>query len=156
MDAGEQKTLADVQQYGCHVLHILEEGDLPPFSYSVGIEKTSQAPELVVIGLKRAVAHFIINEYNRRIRQGECFEADQMVSGFLKGFECQLRSVHFSHYREYFGAALAFYKGSGFRVLQLVYPTVEGVWPWEASANEWFRSWQPLLEVPAPEHEGTD
>lgn len=149
MDAGDQKTVADVEQYGCHVIHVLEEGDLPPFAYSVGIEKTSQAPELVVIGLKQPLAHYIINEYNRRVRGGERFEAGQTVLGFLEGFDCQLRSVDPSHYREYFGCDLRFYKGAGFRVLQLVYPTVEGIWPWDADVNEWFRRRQPLLDVPA-------
>src|SRR4051812_67732 len=63
MDAGEQKTIADIDKYGCHVIHVMEEGELPPFAYSVGIEKTSQAAELIVIGLKQPLAHSIINEY---------------------------------------------------------------------------------------------
>lgn len=153
MDAGEQKAIADVEQFGCHVIHVMEQDDLPPFAYSVGIEKTSQAPELVVIGLKRPLAHFIINEYNRRVRGGDRFEAGQRVSGFLERFDCQLRSVDPSYYREYFGWNLWFYKGARFRVLQLVYPTVEGIWPWEAGANEWFRGRQPLLDAPATENE---
>jgi hypothetical protein len=152
-DPGEQKAIADVEQYRCHVIHVLEEGDLPPFAYSVGIEKTSQAAELVVIGLKQPLAHYIINEYNRRVREGEHFEAGQPVSGFLEGFDCQLRSVDRSHYPGYFGRDLWFYKGNGFRVLQLVYPTVEGIWPWEAEANDWFRRRQPLLDVPATDNE---
>jgi hypothetical protein len=151
MEALVQKTIADVEQYGCHVIHVMEEGDLPPFAYSVGIEKTSQAPELVVIGLKQPLAHSIINEYNRRVREGERFQAGQTVSGFLGGFDCQLRSVDSSHYREHFGWNLRFYNGAGFRVLQLVYPTVEGIWPWDADATEWFRRRQPLLDVPLTE-----
>jgi len=147
IEAGEQKAVADVERYGCHVIHVMEEGGLPPFAYSLGIEKTSQAAELVVIGLKQPLAHFIVNEYNRRVREGEVFEAGQLVSGFLDGFDCQLRSVDPSHYRDYFGWNLWFYKGADFRVLQLVYPTVEGVWPWEANASEWFRSRQPLLDT---------
>jgi hypothetical protein len=153
MDTGEQKAIVDIEQYGCHVIHVLEEGDLPPFAYSVGIQKTSQAAELVVIGLKQPLAHFIINEYNRRVRGGEHFQAGQRVSGFLQGFDCQLRSVDSSHYREYFGGALSFYKGTDFRVFQLVYPTVEDVWPWDAAASDWFRRRQPLLDVPAAENE---
>ena len=153
MDAGEQKAVSDIEQYGCHVIHVMEEGELPPFAYSVGIEKTSKAAELVVIGLKRPLAHSIINEYNRRVRGSERFEAGQLVSGFLEGFDCQLRPVHPSHYREYFGYDLWFYKGAGFRMLQLVYPTVEGIWPWDMAASEWFRARQPILDVPATENE---
>lgn len=147
MDAGEEKALADIAQYGCHVIHVLEEGDLPPFAYSVGIERSSGAPELVVIGLKRSLADFVVNEYNRRVRDGQRFEPGQFASGFVEGFECQFRSVDVSHYKEHFGWNLWLYQGTGFRVLQLVYPTVDGVWPWESAASEWFRNWQPLLDT---------
>ena len=67
MDAAEQKALEDIERYGCHILHIMAEGDLPPFSYTVGIERASNAPELIVIGLKQPIAHFVLNEYNRRV-----------------------------------------------------------------------------------------
>jgi hypothetical protein len=61
MNSGEQKALEDIDKHGCHVLHILEEGKLPPFSYSLGIYKTSKAPEIIVIGLKEPISHFIVN-----------------------------------------------------------------------------------------------
>lgn len=46
MDDGEKKCLDDIEKYGCHILHIIAEGDLPPFSYSVGIEKSAGQPVL--------------------------------------------------------------------------------------------------------------
>ncbi len=82
VDPGEQTALADIEQYGCHIVHVLAEGTLPPFSYSVGIQRSSGAPELIAIGLKRPLAHFILNEYNRRVRSGERFGAGQLASGY--------------------------------------------------------------------------
>jgi hypothetical protein len=146
MDANDQKVLDNIAQYGCHVVHVLEEDDLPPFAYSVGIEKTTGVPEIVVIGLKQPLAHFIVNEYNRRVRTGEKLEAGMMVSDFVGGFDCQLRAVHPSHYREYFGQNIWLYKNRNFRVLQLVYPTTDGIWSWEEAASEYFRKRQPLLD----------
>lgn len=146
MDADEQKALADIAEFGCHVIHVLEEDDLPPFAYSVGIEKTTGAPEIVVIGLKQPLAHFIVNEYNRRVRNGEKLEAEMMVSDFIGGFDCQLRAVHPSHYSEYFGWNIWLYKNRNFRVLQLIYPSTEGVWVWEEAASDYFRKRQPLLD----------
>lgn len=148
MDEQEQRVLANIEQYGCHVIHVLE-GDLPPFSYSVGVEKSSGAPEVVVIGLKQPLAHFIVNEYNRRVREGERFQPGESVEGFLEGFACRFLAVDPSHYDDYFGQDLRLYKGAGFRVLQLVFPTVDGIWPWDAEADEWFRNRQPLLDRPA-------
>jgi len=151
-DPGEQRALADIEQYGCHVMHVLAEGDLPPFSYSVGIQRSSGAPELIVIGLNRPLAHFIVNEYNRRVRTGERFAAGRIASGFLEGFNCQFHPVHSSHHCAYLGWDVWLYHGE-FQVLQLVYPTTAGVWPRDHEADDQFRAQQPLLEK--PEDDGT-
>jgi Domain of unknown function (DUF4262) len=151
MDEHERKALSDIEQYGCHVIHVLGEDDFPPFTYSVGIQKSAVAPELVVIGLKRPIAHFIINEYNRRVRAGERFVDGQIAGGFVQGFDCLLREVDRVHYRDYFGWNRWLYDGDLFEVLQLVYPTTEGIWPWQAGASDWFRKWQTIL-APHPAH----
>jgi hypothetical protein len=149
MDVGEEKALKNISTYGCHILNILEDEEHPSFSYSIGIEKTSSQPELIVAGLKRELSQFIINEYNRRIREGEVFKAGQRASGFLDGFEIEFREVHQSHFKEHFGWGIWLYKGTSFKVLQAVWPTTSGVWPWEQGASEWYLYVQPLLDVPA-------
>jgi hypothetical protein len=148
MEAGEQKALADIEQYGCHVLHVVAENDLPPFSYSVGIQRSSGAPEVIVIGLKQPLSHFIVNEYNRRVRAGERFMAGQRVSGFIEGFDCEFRAVHASRHGDYMGWDMWLYGGGPFDALQLVYPTTSGVWPWDPEPDQWLQAWQPLLEQP--------
>jgi hypothetical protein len=32
----DKKLLSDIDKYGCHVIYVLAEDDLPPFCYSVG------------------------------------------------------------------------------------------------------------------------
>lgn len=145
MDLGEEKCLANIEKYGCHIIHVMAEDDLPPFSYSVGIQKSSGAPEVVVFGLKQPVAGWVINEYNRRVREQGSLALSQLHSGFLEGFDCQLQRVHRRHYEEHFGWNLWLYQGPDFEVVQLVYPTTRGVWPWAEDAPEGFRQWQPLL-----------
>jgi len=130
-------------------MHITAEGDLPPFTFSVGISRTSSAPEVVVVGLKQPISHFVVNEYNRRVRENEILAAGQRYSGFIEGFDVLAESVHISNYDEYFGYNLWLYKGPNFQALQLVYPNTSGTWPWEEAASEWFRTWQPLLGQPA-------
>jgi len=145
MEQFHRKTLENIERFGCSVLHIAQEGSHPPFSYSVGITQTSNAPEAFVIGLKQELAHAVINGYNRRVRAGERFTSGKRYSGFLEGFEVEARKVAPSFYDEYFGMNLRFYKGANFEVLQLIYPDTKGAWPWEAGASEWFKSWQPVL-----------
>lgn len=142
----ERQALEDIEQYGCHILHVLGEDDLPPFSYSIGIEHSSEAPELIVIGLKHEVAHEIINDYNIRVQKGEAFEDGKFYSDFLEGFEVKMIDVDPKHYKEYLGWGLWLYKGDTFKVLQLVYPDSSGAWPWDESVSDSFKKWQPLLQ----------
>ena len=146
-DAADEKALADIEKYGCHILHVQEEGDLPPFSYSMGVQRSSGAPEVVVIGLLEPIAHYVVNEYNRRIRSGERFAPGQLYSGFLEGFDVQFVIADRVHYEEYFGWNRWLYGGNEFDVLQMVYPSTDGVWPWGAGASDWFRTRQPLLHM---------
>lgn len=147
-ESGDDKALADIEKYGCHILHVMEDETGPPFAYSIGIEKTSNRPELVVTGLKRKLAQWIINEYNNRIRAGESFEADKFYSGFLGDFDVMFRPVLKEHYEEYFGWGRWLYKGDEFRVLQLIWPSTSGVWPWDPAATEDYTYFMPLLCEP--------
>jgi putative acetyltransferase len=147
-EPGEEKALSDIAEYGCHVIHVLGEDESPPFSYSVGIEHTSGAPELLVIGLKHELAHSILNSYNARVRSGELFSPGQLYHGFVGGFDCHIRVVHESQYKEHLGYCRWLYRGNNFRALQLIYPTTQGIWPWDSAASEWFRVRQPILDQP--------
>src|SRR5712692_1329172 len=119
---GDERTREDIAKHGCSVIHVMEEGELAPFAYSIGITQETGAPEIVVIGLKRPMAHFVVNEYNRRVRGGERFEFSKPYAGFLEGFEVLFEDVPLSVYAEYFGQDLDFYGGSKFKVVQLIWP----------------------------------
>jgi len=140
-----ETTRQHISRFGCSVINVAEEGDLPPFTYSVGITEQTGEPEAVVIGLKRELAHFVINQYNMRVRAGERFVAGQYYSGFIGGFDVMADDVPVEAYEEYFGQNLNWYGGPNFRVLQLVYPTTSGVWPWSDEATASFRNRQPIL-----------
>jgi len=129
-EAGEEKALADIEKFGCHVLHIMEDETGPRFSYSIGIEKSSGQPEIIVTGLKRELAHSIINEYNDRVRAGERFQVDTPYSGFIGNFDVMFRPVLKEYYEEYFGWGRWLYEGDDFRVLQLIWPSTKKSKSW--------------------------
>jgi hypothetical protein len=145
MDDGAKKTLADIEAYGCQVIHVLEDDQGSPFSYSVGVQKSSGAPEVIVIGLDQPIAHFVVNEYNRRVRSGERFIPGKRYDGFLDAFLVQFEVVGADRFDEYLGQNKRLYGGKDFEVLQIIYPTTDGIWPWEERASEWFRGRQPIL-----------
>jgi len=145
MDQSEQKALDDIEEFGCHVLQIMAEGEFPPFSYSIGITKKLRKPEVVVIGLKEPIAGFLVNEYNTRVQAGEDFTPGKMYDGFLEGFACTFEPVAKRHFKEYFGWGRWLYGGNNFEVLQLIYPTTSGLWPWSPDYPAGFIAWQPML-----------
>lgn len=145
MDQYEEKALKDIEEYGCHILHVMEDDEYPGFTYSIGIEKTSGQPEIIVTGLKQEIAHWIANEYNNRVKAGEVFKPDEYYSDFLDGFEVTFKEVEQEHYSEYFGWANWLYNGNNFKVLQLIYPNTSGVWPWDSEAPEDFKWFLPKL-----------
>lgn len=143
---GDQRTKDDIAKYGCSVMHVFDpEGDLPPFAYSIGIQRETGAPEVVVVGLKRPMAHSVINEYNSRVCDGEIFEVGKYYSGFLEGFDICIGAVPLSVYDDYLGQDIGFYGGRDFQAVQVIYPTTKGVWPWTNEAPESFLQWQPVL-----------
>lgn len=142
--AGEKKALEDIGKCGCHIISVYAEKDLPPFCYSIGIQKSCGAPELVIFGLKSKLAGWMINEYNSRVRRDGSLETGKFYSGFIEGFDCLLEPVNKKHYDEYFGWNNWLYKSHDYDVVQLVYPTKSGVWPWQPEAEN-IRQWQPIL-----------
>lgn len=145
MDPRERKALADIDRYGCHVINVMAEDELPPFTYSVGVSRSSGRPEVVVIGLKQELAHAVVNDYNQRGQAGEVFTPGELYSDFLEGFDVTFERVDRAFYAEYFGWDLWLYGGPEFDALQLVYPTTDGHWPWQPGASDWFRARQPIL-----------
>ena len=145
MNEYNQKALLDIEKYGCHILHVAAEDEFPPFSYSIGIHLKSKASEVIVVGLKQELSHFIINEYSRRVILGERFQTGKPYAGFLEGFEVLLDRVDEKYFDEYLGWAIWLYEGKTFEVLQMVYPNTDGIFPWDLLADSWFRSRQPIL-----------
>lgn len=146
MDATEKLVLDNIQKHGCHVWQISGEGNTPSFDYSVGIQKTCGAPEIIVIGLKREVALWAINEYCRIVRTGKRFGHGEQSDSFFENLDVTFLKVERTHYREYFGWNRWLYNGDNFDVMQLIWPSVDGYWPWQAQADG-FLIEQPVLST---------
>ena len=103
-------------------------------------------PELIVIGLKSSVAHSVINECYRQMKEGIAIAPGARVAGLLCGdFECLIGEVNPAYFEDYMGWALWLKKGSHFKAFQIIFPSTANVFPWEPEASAWFRNYQPLL-----------
>jgi hypothetical protein len=148
-DDAERKVLSDVAEYGWHCLNILEEDGYAPFSFSIGFYETWKFPELIIVGLKREVAHGVLNIVATGLAKGDRPDLETPNQDLLEGYACCFVEVSKSHYRDYVGTARWYYKGDMFPLSQVVWPSKQGHFPWHPEASEGFVRWQPVLGLGA-------
>lgn len=152
--ANDERIARDIERHGCHVISVFDpKEEHPPFSYTIGITESAGAPEAIVIGLGQKLGHSLMNEYCRRARAGERFTRGVQVTGLLEGFPVLVEPVRASRLAEYtLGCARRYGKLKlEYSVVQLVWPSTKGVWPWEKAASEWFVANQPMLGRKRPD-----
>ena len=145
MDESESKALNDIDEYGCHVINVMEGDDEPSFTYSIGINKKLNKPDVVILGLKTELAHSMVNNYNERLMDGEVFVPGKYYPDFLGDFDVCFVHVAKKYFKEYFGWGLWLYDGEDFEVLQIVWPTTDGIWPWDKEKSDFYKWSQPIL-----------
>ena len=74
VDEKDQKALDDIEEFGCHVINVMEGEEESQFTYSIGINQKQYKADLIVVGLKRELAHSIVNNYKDRMLAGESFK----------------------------------------------------------------------------------
>lgn len=83
MDYRDQKVLSDIEEFGCHVLNVAEGEGEPSFTYSIGINKKQNNPDVVILGLKKELTHSMANNYKERLLAGEVFVRESFTQTFL-------------------------------------------------------------------------
>lgn len=142
----DKRVANDIREYGCHVISVFDpEEKQPTFSYSVGIQETTGAPEAIVIGVRSNLGHFMVNEYKRQVQSGIQFKRGVLYPGFLEGFSIYVEPVKSKQLLEYTLGCARYYKSKPYSTVQLVYPSTAGVWPWQSGASEWFKANQVML-----------
>jgi len=141
----DQQVLSDIEQYGLHIVHVLADDKGPGFGFSIGLFHNFKHPEIIFIGLQQELIHSLVNDIGEAIKKGKRFEPFTYSPDILEGFDCYFIPVEQPNYKEYLGYARWFYKGDEFPVLQCIYPTVKGVYPWEDNWPVRIKNLQPIL-----------
>lgn len=143
--ADDAKVLADVEEYGWHVVMILERDQSPGWAFSIGLYKTFGHPEIIVFGLDLDLMHYIINAIGDAIKEGGKFEIDGRYDDLVETYACTFKPVERVWYDGLLGYANWFYDGTDYPVLQCVWPDRNHRYPWESDFNpDWVYA-QPLL-----------
>jgi hypothetical protein len=142
----DKRVARDIERYGCHVISVFDpRGRLPFFSYSIGIQDSSAAPDVIVIGLRPELGGYLVNEYNRQVRKGKRFKRGRRYEGFLEGFPVYIEPARMERVRRYAYGCARYYDGRDYSVVQLIFPSTKGVWPWNKSASKSLVKIQPML-----------
>lgn len=141
----EQRVLQNIDRNGCQVMGVLEDDEGPGFCYSVGIQRQLGRPELVIFGLDLQIGKGLIKDYNQLLQNGQSFKVGVPYDQILKGVQVIFGEVEKRHYANYFSWNRWLYKGDDFKVLQMVWPSKSGHWPWDEDADEDFCWLQPRL-----------
>lgn len=151
-DESEQKAIDDISKHGLHVIAVAEDDNGPGFAYSIGLFENYAHPEIIIIGQKTDLAHLLLNNLAFDIKEGKTFTAGEFHEGVLDDFLCYFGEVLREHFREFVGWARWYYEGDNFPLVQCVYPTVQGIFPWQKDFPEETRWNCPLLIATPKEH----
>ncbi len=139
------KAYKDIEKNGCHIIHDEDDDTRPSVTYSIGMKKSIQCPDVAITGMDKDTAHFLINEYLYRIRDGETFEADKTYDEFLEDALITFKVMDKGYYESVCPHALWFYDNDDFTMLHLIWPDIDGVWPWQKKASKEYRWLMPRL-----------
>jgi len=153
LDKAEKKLLADIKKTGWHVIIVPADEEGPGFAYSIGLYETFGHPEIIILGLKGEVAHGLINRIGDAVRQGKKFTSEKFYSGIVEGFKCFLLAVAEKNYEEHVGYARWYY-GKPFPLLQCIFPTATGKFPWQWPSDK--KHLQPILGKRKPAKKKTE
>jgi hypothetical protein len=143
----DKRTIANIEKYGCQVVHVKRNAAAPGWSYTLGVYDTGEKPEIITVGLFEKTAHYLLNEAARRLRASVNL-AEGRHRDMIGDVECEFRPVDPKWIKPLMGWAWWFYEGGEFPVLQAVYPDLKNRFPGELDFDPAFQ--QPLLQPDAP------
>jgi Domain of unknown function (DUF4262) len=142
----DQLIAKNISEFGCHIYSISDpEEKSQSFTYSIGIQASCGEPEAIVMGVRTALGGYMVNEYNRQIREGIRFKRGTLYDGFIDGFSVYIEPAQPRLLSEYTLGCERYYRDTPFSVVQIIWPSPQGVWPWQKSATDWFKTNQPML-----------
>jgi hypothetical protein len=138
---------ANIEKFGCHIVLVESGNYLPGFAYSIGLYEKFNHPEIICFGLKADLMASMANHACTLIELGEKLVSGKLYEDFLEAHHVQFLPVDKTFYSDYFGYAGWYYDDNfDFPALQVVYPDLQGVFPWEGNFNEDWKLRQPLLD----------
>ena len=98
-DATFLRRMADnIEKYGWYVIKVMEEGDFPAFSYTIGLFQQLTHPQGIVVGLPLDTMHSLLITLGQEMNEDRSHRPSVPSSDFLNGVECSFGVVHPAQY----------------------------------------------------------
>jgi hypothetical protein len=142
MDIIQQKIKSDIKNpdYGFAVMGVFADPDAmtPPFCYTVGLKDTLDHPEIIVMGVRQEIGHYLIHKAVDEIKSGRKF-TDGSSSLNVGRFPVVFKKLTTKQVDDWAVQGLEYYynKGESAPVyLQMVLTDDKGKFPWDEDFNE--------------------
>jgi uncharacterized protein DUF4262 len=143
------RTIVHVTQYGWSVVLVQPTGSRPGWVYTVGLWHSHNSPELTMFGGDVYEMEVCLNTLGGQIAAGRPLVEGEQRDGILRGVPVALRGVDGHWYEALFGQALGFYRRPPLPFCQVVWPSGDGLFPWQQGADAaYLRAQPPLWEAP--------
>ena len=147
-DDSERKILEDIESFGWHCVHVMAEGDLVEYAFTVGLFHSFKHPELIVFGLPKTIAQQILCVAADAAKAGAPLDISSHTEALLNNYTCCFAEVPREQYYEHVGYGRWYYQGNDFPMYQVIWPSKDGSFPWHAQATESLRAAQPVIARP--------
>lgn len=129
-----ERTIKDIIDFGYQTINVSDDLGLP-FSYTVGLFRTFNHPEIIISGLRSEIANQLLSDIALKLKKGVHRQEDKTYDDLIDGFPCVFKKVQRYNYDEYLGRAIWLYQGYEFPVLQCIWPSKDNKFPWENGYN---------------------
>ncbi len=129
LDEQEARVVGKIREYGWFSHDIFAEPGHKGFRFTTGFCVSVAFPELIAFTL--AISHGIFGNIHQDLKDGRKFPVGRPIPDVLDGVDVVLLPVAKRHYGEHLGWSRWFYGGDDFPCLQLVYPDLANVFPWQ-------------------------
>lgn len=137
-----EQTLKNVEKYGWAVVGVLEDDDYPGFTYTIGLEKNYNMPEIIIFALSPKLAHHLIENIIKNKMTIETSTVNYELTNFPSVFA---KINDQKNIDEHFLFAKHYYEEESFNAVQLYWSDKEGRLPFEKEFDEEFIPYQPFL-----------
>jgi len=119
---------------------------VPAHAYTIGLPAHIDFPEIIIFGLTPVAANGLLSMVIGALAGGTELPLDAELLGLLdNGLRCRLAMVPAEQRDHWCPTAVAWYRGSSFGLVQLIYPDRAGVLPYEPGFDNRLRYAQPVI-----------